>query len=116
MVQLIRRALPRPLRFLIRENSWMVKSLYQGRDALPAQEVIILTTVSHRFRLCWTGCHCYGESITHHMRGCELRSMIYQVCAFPPRTVVYLADAAAIKVRDIRLELHVFDLSLVYRK
>ena len=30
-------------------------------------------------------------------------AMIYQVCAFPPRTVVYLADAAAIKVKDTPL-------------
>jgi cytochrome P450 len=60
LVQLIRRALPPPLRFVIRENSWMVKNVYRdfaaaGRDA------------------------------------------IAMVCAFPPRTVIYLADPAAIK-------------------
>ena len=94
----------------------MVKNRYQGRDALPAQEIILIT-VSRRFRRCWTGCHCYGESIAQtYAEGHELRTMIYQVCAFPPRSVVYLADAAAIKVRNIRLELHVFDLSLIHRK
>ena len=68
VAQLIRRALPPPLRYVIRENSWMIKSAYRGRDVPPAQGVIIQTTVSRRFRNCWTGCHCYGESIAHHIR------------------------------------------------
>ena len=60
------------------------------------------TIVSRRFRRCWKGCYGYGEfSVLHLWKGLELRTMHCQVSLLPtPQTVIYLADAAAIKVRD----------------
>ena len=55
--------------------------------------------VSRRFRRCWAGCHCNGGS-NLHIEGRDLRTVIFQVSVWPPRADIYLADAAAIKVRD----------------
>jgi hypothetical protein len=35
-----------------------------------------------------------------HIEGRDLRTVICQVSMWPPRADIYLADAAAIKVRD----------------
>ena len=58
--------------------------------------------VSRRFRRCWKGCHCYSEfSVLYMRRGPQLRTMNCQVSLFPrPKAVIFLADAAAIKVRN----------------
>ncbi|KAN0127112.1 cytochrome P450 [Lactarius tabidus] len=49
LAQLIRRALPPPLRFVIRENSWIVKNFYQD-FATAGQDAIAMDVTSSRAR------------------------------------------------------------------
>ena len=66
------------------------------------QKVIMRIVVSRRFRCRWKGCHGYSELIVLRMRRVlYLRTMHCQVSLFPrPKAAIYLADAAAIKVRN----------------
>jgi hypothetical protein len=72
--------------------------------------------ISRRFRRRWTGCLCNGGSTIFHMEGRDLKTVVCQVSVWPPQADIYLADAAAIKVRDIFLEVDLFYLLSVYRR
>jgi hypothetical protein len=97
--QLLRRALP-PFRFLVRENEWMIKSGYQGMDMLVSSRYHMRIT-ERRICRCRAGCLCHGKFTAQYEEGRELRTLVYQVSVWPSRPAIFLADPAAIKVRDI---------------
>ena len=61
-------------------------------------------------RLCqgWTGRLCLGTGLLHFMSGYKLKAVNLKISAYPaPKAMVYVADAAAIKVRPLLF--YVFD-------
>ena len=114
--QLIRRALP-PVRYVSREVSWPISEGYQGGGMSPMQVIVMRVTASCRFRHCRKGRHCSGEFPVLYMRreGRELRTMDWKISVLPKsKTVIFLADAAAIKVRDTSCQTGCIDLYFVF--
>ena len=58
--------------------------------------------IPHRFCQGWTGRLCLGTVLLHFMSGSKLKAVNLQISAYPaPKARIYVADAAAIKVRPL---------------
>ena len=100
--QLIRRALP-PFRYVIRENMWMFKNGYQGRYMPLMQELISESWPHPDFAAAGQDAFSMVSLLYFKCGGTRVKdgaTMVCQVSVWPSRTIVYLADAAAVKVSD----------------
>ena len=101
LAQLARLVLP-PFRYVIREYSWVIKNGNRGRDMQLVQVIICESWSYADFAAAGQDAFAMVGLLYHapHIEGRDLMTVICQVSVWPPRTDIYLADAAAIKVRD----------------
>ena len=96
--QLIRLVLP-PFRYIIPDRSWVIKNGNRGRD-MPGQEIICESLSYADFAAAGQDALAMVGLLYSVYGGARLNDRGCQVSVWPPRANIYLADAAAIKVRD----------------